>query len=119
MDDHKEPGTEFEVDLEDLEVAVREGRVPRRAKQYRFRVDREYFTVEKPVLTGREILTMAGKVPVERFMLSQKLKGGRTDPVGLDDKVDLRTPGVERFMTLPKDQTEGQDDASAVPASRE
>jgi hypothetical protein len=70
-------------------------------------VDRERFVVEKPKHTGREILTLAGKVPPERFLLTQKHAGGRAEKIDMDEVVDLRAPGVERFMTLPKDQTEG------------
>jgi hypothetical protein len=100
-------GVEWEVDEEDLEAAAKAGRVPRRAKRYRLRVDREHFVVANPIITGREILTLAGKVPPERFLLTQKLSGGRAEKIDLDEVVDLRKPGVERFMTLPKDQTEG------------
>jgi hypothetical protein len=36
-----------------------------------------------------------------------RFAGGRAEKVDLDEVIDLRKPGVERFMTLPKDQTEG------------
>jgi hypothetical protein len=58
-------------------------------------------------MKGREILELAGKTPPDRWMLNQKIKG-QIKAVGLDDEVDFREPGVERFMTLPKDQTEGR-----------
>jgi hypothetical protein len=103
----EDPGVEWEVEEEDLEAAAKAGRVPRRAKRYRLRVDRERFVVTDPKITGREILTLAGKVPVERFLLSQKFAGGRAEKVDLNETIDLRKPGVERFMTVPKDQTEG------------
>ena len=106
-DENRDPGVEWEVEEEDLEAAAKAGKVPRRAKRYRLRVDREHFVVANPKITGREILTLAGKVPPERFLLTQKLAGGRAEKVDLDEVVDLRKPGVERFMTLPKDQTEG------------
>ena len=105
--DAPDPGVEWEVEEEDLEAAAKEGRPPRKAKRYRLRVDRDYFTVAAPSLTGREILTLAGKVPPEQFMLSQKLRGGQAKKIELDARIDLTLPGVERFMTLPKDQTEG------------
>lgn len=111
-------GVEWEVEEEDLEAAAKAGQVPRLARRYRFRVDRERFVVEKTALTGREILLIAGRIPPERFLLSQKHTGGRAEKVDLDEVVDLRKPGVERFMTLPKDQTEGGSDAPAVPTSR-
>jgi hypothetical protein len=62
-------------------------------------------TIHDP--TGRQILVAAGKVPPENFLLNQKICG-QMKPVGLDEKVDLRAAGVERFVTLPKDQTEGR-----------
>lgn len=105
--DDEDPGVEWEVEEEDLEAAAKAGRAPRKAKRYRLRVDREYFTVANPKITGREILTLAGKVPPERFLLTQKFAGGRAEKVELDEVIDLRKHGVERFMTLPKDQTEG------------
>ena len=33
--------------------------------------------------------------------------GERPRKVGLDEKIDLRRPGVEKFKALPRDQTEG------------
>jgi Multiubiquitin len=100
----RDDGTEWEVEEEDLEAAAKAGTPPRRAK---LRIDRDYFTVASAVLTGREILVLAGKVPPEQFLLSQKLRGGQATKIDLNERVDLRTPGVERFMTLPKDQKEG------------
>ena len=58
-------------------------------------------------MTGRELLTLAGKCPPDQWMISQKLCGGKVEEIGLDEKADFTTPGVERFMTLPLDQTEG------------
>lgn len=106
-DRDQDRGVEWEVEEEDLEAAAKAGRAPRRAKRYRLRIDREHFVVARPTITGREILTLAGKVPPERFLLTQKHSGGRAEKIDLGEVVDLRKPGVERFMTLPKDQTEG------------
>ena len=48
------------------------------------------------------------------FRLDEKLVGGRTVKIELDQVVDLTAPGVERFMTLPLDQTEGCADVRTV-----
>jgi len=94
-------------DVVDLEQYAREGHRPPRAPRYRIRIDRQYYVVAAPSLTGRELLQLAGKTPPEQYMLSQKLRGGQTKRIDLDERVDFTTPGVERFMTLPLDQTEG------------
>jgi hypothetical protein len=59
-------------------------------------------------MTGRQILELVGKIPPEHWMLNQKLHKGHVKPIALDEIVDFTAQGVERFMTLPKDQTEGR-----------
>lgn len=70
-------------------------------------VDQQKFTVEQECLTGREILTLAGKTPPERFQLNQRFSHGKVIKIGYDQKVCFTEPGIEKFMTLPLDQTEG------------
>ncbi len=60
-----------------------------------------------PTPTGRDLLTLAGKNPPEQYAIYLKVKGGQPVRIALDQTVDLRQPGVERFVTLPLDQTEG------------
>ena len=97
-----------EIELVDIEEYSKGGRqVPANARSYRFRVDKEHFTTQKVHLTGREILTLSNNLPPERFNLRQRNQGGQVKPVGLDDTVNLAEPGIERFTTIPKDQTEG------------
>ena len=95
------------VDEVDVEATAVEARRRPRARRYRIRIDRERFVVEVPEMTGRRILELAGRTPPEQWLLSQKLHGGQVVTIGLDHVVDFRAPGVERFMTLPVDQTEG------------
>lgn len=92
-----------EVDIEEFAKAGRE--VPR-ARRYRIRIDRERFTVTVPQMTGREILALAGKTP-EGHLLSQKFRSGAAQPVARNETVSFTAPGVERFMTMPRDATEG------------
>jgi hypothetical protein len=69
-------------------------------------VDKVFYKVDKECLTGREILTIAEKNP-ERFFLNKKLHGGLVKRIENNEEVCLSHPGLERFMTMPKDQTEG------------
>ena len=104
--------TEIEAEVDEIEIEVYAQQVhgkekPPKAKKYIIRVDKTKFTVEVTGMTGREILTLAGRTPVEQYKLTQKMHGGAAKTIGLDDKVDFTEPGVERFMTLKLDQTEG------------
>ena len=90
----------------DVEEFGNAGNVPPKGRKYRIRVDKQHVVFEKEVVTGREILSAVGKDP-QRFRLDQKLKGGETRKIEPDQEVDLTTPGLERFMTLPLDSREG------------
>jgi hypothetical protein len=91
----------------DVEAYAREGKTPPPARSYRIRIDKEHFEVHVPGMTGRALLELAGKRPPERYRIDMKLRGGQTRKVELDEMADFTTPGLERFMTLPLDQTEG------------
>lgn len=95
-----------ELEIIDVEEFAKAGRPVPPHRRYRIRIDRERFVVDQPSLTGREILRLVNKTPAE-FMLSQKFRGGEVKKIGPDEHVDLTRPGVERFMTLPLDPTEG------------
>jgi len=91
----------------DIEEYSKAGKKPPKGKKYLIKVDKALYKVEVESMTGREILEIAEKLPVERFQLNQKLHGGVVKKVEYDEIVDFTMPGVERFMTIPLDQTEG------------
>lgn len=97
--------SEDPLDLEELSKSGQ--RPPPNTRHFRIRVDLATYVVDKPAITGREILTLASKTPPERFLLRQRLRGTQARDIGLDSIVDLTEPGVERFTTLPRDQTDG------------
>lgn len=72
--------------------------------KYHILVDRDNIKVDKECLTGREILTLAKKSPVEGYQLNVKRKGGKVAKLGYDDTICLSEPGIEKFLTLPLDQ---------------
>lgn len=94
-------------DIVDIEEYSRTGKPVPRARGYRIRINGQPFVVEIPVITGRQVLTLAGLLPPEEYTLRVKIAGQRPQKVELNDKVDLRHPGVEKFKALPRDQTEG------------
>lgn len=91
----------------DVEEFFKSGKPVPVAAQYRFRVGKTSVTVDSPTLLGRDILSLAGKVPPEKYLLQQLGHGGAT-PVALDQFVDLRAPGIERFSAIPKEVTDGE-----------
>ncbi len=95
------------VDLVDIEEYGKADRKPPKARRYRIRIDKERYDVDVPAMTGRELLVLAGKEPPERYTISQKMHGGQSQVIDLDEEADFTAAGVERFMTLPLDQTEG------------
>lgn len=94
-------------DVIDLEEFAKAGKQVPKGQDYKFRVGKVMVTVSEETLTGREILTQAGKTPPQNFILQQKIRGVVVR-IGLDDSVDLTEPGIERFMTIPNEVTEGE-----------
>lgn len=74
---------------------------------YRIQIDKATFTVEQPCLTGRELLELAGKVPVPKYQLNMKLRSGEVRKVSHDERICFPKCELERFMTIPLDTTEG------------
>jgi hypothetical protein len=95
------------VEEVDIEECGRAGKHPPKAKRYKIRVDDRYYVVTEPCMTGRAILILAGKTPPESYILTQKLHGGKLRTIELDEEVDFRKPGIERFNTLPRQVQEG------------
>lgn len=94
-------------DVIDLEEYAKRGERPPLTKGYRIRVNGEQYVISNASPTGREVLTLAGLLPPENYTLRVKVSGKPPQKVGLDEEIDLRQPGVEKFKALPRDQTEG------------
>lgn len=92
----------------DIEVYAKEGKKVPHDQDYKIKIDKVHYTVSSATMKGREILTIAGKTP-EKFILKQKIKG-QVISIELDQVVDFTAPGVERFMTIPNEVTEGEAD---------
>lgn len=100
-------GEEFVDEIVDLETYARSGKPPPRARGYRVRINGEGYVFDEPEPTGREVLAKAGLTPPENYTLRVKMAGEKPRKIELDERVDLRRPGVEKFKALPRDQTEG------------
>lgn len=94
-------------DIIDLEEYAKRGEQPPLAKGYRIKINSKPFVIKDSAPTGRELLTLAGLLPAEDYTLRIKSAGSRPEKLVLDEPVDLRRPGIEKFKALPRDQTEG------------
>lgn len=94
-------------DIIDLEEYAREGKQPPLARGYRLTINSKPYVIMKPDPTGREILTLANLLPAADYTLRVKVAGEPPHKVGLDEHINLRKKGVEKFKALPRDQTEG------------
>ena len=95
------------IELVDIEECAKRGEPPLKAKKYRIRINKQYYVVDVPKMTGREILKLAGKVPANQYKLQQKLTGGRVEVIDADQVVNFTKPGIERFQWFPLTETEG------------
>ncbi len=110
MDQNKESNlsTEELVEIADLEALARSDKETPKARKYRIRIDKDYFTVEKPGLTGRELLHLAGKPAAAYDIFMMVRKNPKPQKIALDEFVAFTKPGIERFVTLPKEQKDGR-----------
>jgi hypothetical protein len=95
------------LELIEIEVYAATRKRKPKARRYAFRVGKTRIEVEDPIITGRRILELAGKVPAEKYILRQVEHGGVLKLIELNDKVDLRAPGVERFRAMPRTAQDG------------
>jgi len=94
-----------EVLVIDVEEYFATGKDVPKGQRYRIRLDKQQYVVEADHMTGQEILALAGKTP-EKSLLRQKIKG-TVEAISPSQVVSFLAPGIERFMTIPNEVTEG------------
>lgn len=72
--------------------------------RYVFNVNGTRVVTRDPVLTGREMLALAGLNPASEHILIL-LEAPGTRSIGLDEKVDLSEPGRETFRAFASDRS--------------
>ena len=95
-------------DVDDVAEALGEGRHLRNAAAYRIKLalDNTMFTpllVTDPVPLGRQVLAAGGIDAIEDHSLFAIVANGDFEDVRLDEAVDLRERGVERFIAFSTD----------------
>lgn len=82
----------------DLEAYAKADKKPPVGKKYKVKIDNEFFIFDHHIVTGKEILEKAGKIPVECHTLYKKLKHCDFEKVDPKEKIDLAEHGVEHFV---------------------
>ncbi|GAB3261489.1 multiubiquitin domain-containing protein [Chitinimonas naiadis] len=91
----------------DLETHAKAKKPVPPGKKYQIKVDKQQYVVDRPEMTGRQILELAGKIPAEQYILQMK-EGSSVRKIELSEIVSFLKPGIERFMTIPNEVTEGE-----------
>lgn len=68
------------------------------------KINGKKFEIDDPKPIGRQLLDKAGKRPVEEFVIFMFLDNGLMEEISLDEIVDLRKPGIEKFITFKTDR---------------
>ncbi|WP_187772327.1 multiubiquitin domain-containing protein [Agrobacterium sp. B1(2019)] len=95
-------------EIVELEAYAKEGKRPPLARGYRFKINDKPYVWKKPPIAGREVLVLAGLTPPENYTLRVKLSGHKPRKIALDEEIDLRHPGTEKFRAIRKEQTDGE-----------
>jgi Multiubiquitin len=72
---------------------------------YQIKLDENSLTVNDPIITGQQLLGLAGKHPTDQRLVYQLLQNGQLEGIRPDETVDLRKPGIEKFLTFDTDRT--------------
>ena len=98
---------DFSDEIVDLEEFAKANCVPpSRCKGYRIRIDKQFYVVTQLTMRGVQILELADKTP-ELYNLYERGTGSQPRLVAPNETVSFIKPGVERFLTIPRDPTDG------------
>lgn len=75
------------------------------AETYKICIDSTHYDVDDPIVNGQQVLDLAEKRPTDEHLLFLRLSNGQLEEIRLDETVDLRKSGIERFMTFKSDRS--------------
>ena len=102
----------------DVETLLKAGLPIPSSKKYLVKIDGKKVIISQFGPTGKELLAAVNK-DATKFELIQKFTLGRTEKVEINERVDLRVCGVEKFVTIPLDQTNGKGNQSLANCRRD
>ncbi|MEW5687282.1 MAG: multiubiquitin domain-containing protein [Pseudomonadota bacterium] len=68
-------------------------------------IDDANYAFRDPVVTGEQLLQEARRFPADEHLIFQLLSNGQLEEVRLDETVDLRDAGREKFVTFRSDRS--------------
>ena len=97
--------TAEKMDIEDVATCIAAGRNPRPEGPYSIQIGNQNLEfkgerIDDPMPTGRQILALVDARPPEEHLVFQLLHNGDLKELMLDETVDIRTAGVERFIVF-------------------
>ncbi|UXH79049.1 multiubiquitin domain-containing protein [Roseateles amylovorans] len=101
---------QFEEGVEDVYAAVSAGRAVREHGPFGIQIGDQSMqfvgkVVHDPVVTGSQILAVAGARPASDFLVFQVLRDGALEVVRPEETVDLRSAGAEKFLVFRSDRS--------------
>jgi hypothetical protein len=72
-------------------------------QNFRVCIDELTHDIDDAIVTGQQLLDAAGKRPSDQYLLYQVLQNGQFEGIRPDELVDLRRPGLEKFLTFESD----------------
>ncbi len=92
------------ISHENPETLARGGHRPH-GPDFQITIDGESYSSSDPIVSGRQLLNLAGKRPVEEHLIYILSRDGLLEDISLEERVDLRRSGKERFLTFLSDRS--------------
>lgn len=74
---------------------------------FKIKLNKEHYVFDHNVVSGQEILEAGGLDPNNYTLRLRRTGQAAPESIALTDNVDLSEPGIEQFIAIPKDTTEG------------
>ncbi len=100
-------------DLVDLDGSGIE-RFETKVREWKLNVQGVLLTVPHPTITVRQAITDAGFDASKPWIIVLRVRGQPNRQVGLDETIDLRTPGIEKLRLTPREVNNGEGAASPL-----
>ena len=79
-----------------------------RAKAWKLNVQGVLLTQHEPTIVVRDAIREAGFDPTKAWIIVLRVRDQPKREVGLDETIDLRTPGIEKLRLTPKEVNNGE-----------